>query len=121
MNEKIVKVRIVARVASASRCFAKKIRALNDASGFSDASRARLDIFFSIMAPVVSRLLENHFESWIILTDLNEEQLEMQGLARKFAREEIMPVAAEHDRTGEVNSHAQFLVFFSLKLCLLNE
>ena len=45
----------------------------------------------------------------------------MQGLARKFAREEIMPVAAEHDRTGEVNSHAQFLVFFSLKLCLLNE
>ena len=45
----------------------------------------------------------------------------MQGLARKFAREEIMPVAAEHDRTGEVNSHAQLLVFFSLKLCLLNE
>lgn len=32
---------------------------------------------------------------------LNEEQLEMQEVARKFAREEIIPVAAELDRTGE--------------------
>lgn len=31
---------------------------------------------------------------------LNDEQLEMQEVARKFAREEIIPVAAELDRTG---------------------
>jgi len=32
---------------------------------------------------------------------LSPEQREMQELARKFAREEIIPVAAHHDRTGE--------------------
>lgn len=32
---------------------------------------------------------------------LNEEQLEFQAVARKFTREEIIPVAAHHDRTGE--------------------
>lgn len=32
---------------------------------------------------------------------LSEEQLEMQSVARKFAREEIIPVAAELDRTGQ--------------------
>lgn len=32
---------------------------------------------------------------------LSEEQAEMQGLARKFSREEIIPVAAKHDKTGE--------------------
>ncbi|XP_014252380.1 probable medium-chain specific acyl-CoA dehydrogenase, mitochondrial isoform X2 [Cimex lectularius] len=32
---------------------------------------------------------------------LNETQKEFQDLARKFAREEIIPVAAEHDRTGK--------------------
>jgi len=34
-------------------------------------------------------------------TDLSEEQLQFQESARKFAREEILPVAAHHDRTGE--------------------
>lgn len=33
--------------------------------------------------------------------ELNETQQEFQALARKFCREEIIPVAAEHDRTGE--------------------
>lgn len=33
--------------------------------------------------------------------ELNETQREMQELARKFTREEIIPVAAEHDRTGK--------------------
>uniref|UniRef100_A0A0A9ZCR3 Medium-chain specific acyl-CoA dehydrogenase, mitochondrial n=2 Tax=Lygus hesperus TaxID=30085 RepID=A0A0A9ZCR3_LYGHE len=33
--------------------------------------------------------------------ELNETQKEFQELARKFAREEIIPVAAEHDRTGK--------------------
>jgi len=32
---------------------------------------------------------------------LNEEQKSFQDLARKFALEEIIPVAAEHDRTGK--------------------
>jgi len=33
---------------------------------------------------------------------LNDEQKGIEDLARKFAREEILPVAAEHDKTGEV-------------------
>ncbi|KAI0231235.1 Medium-chain specific acyl-CoA dehydrogenase, mitochondrial [Lamellibrachia satsuma] len=33
--------------------------------------------------------------------ELSDEQKEMQLLARKFAREEIIPVAAHHDHTGE--------------------
>lgn len=32
---------------------------------------------------------------------LTDEQREMQELARKFTREEIMPVSAKHDETGE--------------------
>ena len=36
------------------------------------------------------------------LTDLTEEQTEYQELARKFTAEEIIPVAAHHDETGEV-------------------
>ncbi|KAM7354861.1 medium-chain acyl-CoA dehydrogenase [Cochliomyia hominivorax] len=32
---------------------------------------------------------------------LTEEQKQMQDMARKFAREEIIPVAAQYDKTGE--------------------
>lgn len=32
---------------------------------------------------------------------ISDEQKEMQQLARKFTREEIVPVAAKHDKTGE--------------------
>lgn len=32
---------------------------------------------------------------------ISDEQKEMQELARKFCREEIIPVAAQHDKTGE--------------------
>lgn len=32
---------------------------------------------------------------------MNDTQKEFQELARKFAREEIIPVAAEYDRTGK--------------------
>jgi len=39
---------------------------------------------------------------------MSTEQQEMQQLARKFAREEIMPNAAHYDKTGEVNKD-QFL------------
>ncbi|KAH8034281.1 hypothetical protein HPB51_022731 [Rhipicephalus microplus] len=34
--------------------------------------------------------------------ELSDEQKEYQNLARKFAREEILPKAAHYDRTGEV-------------------
>ena len=34
--------------------------------------------------------------------ELNEEQKEIEDLARKFAREEILPVAADYDKSGEV-------------------
>ncbi|GFS24207.1 medium-chain specific acyl-CoA dehydrogenase, mitochondrial, partial [Elysia marginata] len=33
--------------------------------------------------------------------ELSPEQLEFQETARKFAREEIIPKAAEYDKTGE--------------------
>lgn len=32
---------------------------------------------------------------------LTDEQKQMQDIARKFAREEIIPVASHHDKTGE--------------------
>lgn len=36
-----------------------------------------------------------------IISELNDTQREFQELARKFTREEIIPVAAEHDKTGK--------------------
>lgn len=33
--------------------------------------------------------------------ELNEEQQGIEDLSRKFAREEMLPIAAEHDKTGE--------------------
>jgi acyl-CoA dehydrogenase len=33
--------------------------------------------------------------------DLSDEQLALQATARRFAREEVAPVAGEHDRSGE--------------------
>ena len=41
---------------------------------------------------------------------MSEELQALQDVARKFAREEIIPVAAEHDRTGEVWNH-NFILF----------
>lgn len=35
------------------------------------------------------------------MLDLSDTQREMQDLARKFVKEEIIPVAAEYDRTGK--------------------
>ena len=37
------------------------------------------------------------------LSDLNDEQREFQQLARKFAREEILPKAAYYDQNNEVS------------------
>lgn len=36
-------------------------------------------------------------------TGLTDQQKEFQQLARKFAREEILPAAAAYDRSGEVS------------------
>jgi alkylation response protein AidB-like acyl-CoA dehydrogenase len=33
---------------------------------------------------------------------MSDELCALRDMARKFAREEILPIAAEHDRTGEV-------------------
>lgn len=44
---------------------------------------------------------EDHKFSGGITFELNDTQREFQELARKFTREEIIPVAAEHDRTGK--------------------
>ena len=37
------------------------------------------------------------------VTEISDEQKEYQDLARKFAREVIIPVAPHHDKTGEVS------------------
>ena len=37
-----------------------------------------------------------------IIEELSAEQKEMQQLARKFTKEEIIPNAAHYDKTGEV-------------------
>lgn len=37
------------------------------------------------------------------LIELTDEQKEFQATARKFTAEEIIPAAAQYDRTGEVN------------------
>ena len=42
---------------------------------------------------------------------MSEELLALRDMARKFSREEILPVAAEHDKTGEVDN---LFDFFSL-------
>jgi acyl-CoA dehydrogenase len=40
-----------------------------------------------------------------MIKDLSAEQKEMQQLARKFTREEIIPNAAHYDKTGEVKKN----------------
>ncbi len=48
-------------------------------------------------------LMSGRFYTLFLILDLSPEQQEMQQLARKFAREEMLPVAAHHDQTGEVS------------------
>lgn len=56
----------------------------------------------------------------MITFDLSEQQKSMQDIARKFARQEIMPVAAHHDQTMEYptavleKAHAAGLLSLSL-------
>ena len=55
-----------------------------------------LQVLKNIIKPVACRAYSS--SPCFALTD---EQYEMQALARKFAKEEIIPVAAHHDKTGE--------------------
>ena len=50
--------------------------------------------------------------------ELSEELQQLQDMARKFCYEEIIPVAAEHDRTGEVNIQILFKFYYSRLYCL---
>ena len=45
---------------------------------------------------------------WFDGAELSGEQKEIAEVARKFAHDVIMPVAAQHDRTGEVGLHGPF-------------
>jgi acyl-CoA dehydrogenase len=36
---------------------------------------------------------------------LSDDDKEYQNLARNFVRDEVIPIAAHHDRTGEVTTH----------------
>ncbi len=38
----------------------------------------------------------------LVFVEISAEQKEMQQLARKFTKEEIIPNAAHYDKTGEV-------------------
>lgn len=49
---------------------------------------------------MIQSIQSYHFNFDVSYTELNETQREFQELARKFAQDEIIPVAAEHDRTG---------------------
>lgn len=45
-------------------------------------------------------LTEKH-NFFIELLELSDTQKEMQDLARKFVKEEVIPVAADYDKTGK--------------------
>lgn len=53
---------------------------------------------FCLLAHLISIFLV------FILSELTDEQKEYQQVARKFAREVIIPVAPHHDKTGEVSA-----------------
>ena len=40
-----------------------------------------------------------------MVLELSEELQQLQEMARKFSHEEIVPVAAEYDKTGEVKEN----------------
>lgn len=54
----------------------------------------------SVARPVTYRALSTNPAAAPCFS-LSDEQKEMEEVAKKFAREEIIPVAAHHDKTGE--------------------
>jgi len=53
---------------------------------------------FNVLGLNVNVLLNIGINAFL---ELSDTQKEFRDLARKFAREEIIPVAAEYDRTGQ--------------------
>lgn len=52
--------------------------------------------------------------------ELSEELQQLQEMARKFSHEEIVPFAAEYDKTGEVKREfIYFTVYIVHVVCLL--
>ena len=49
----------------------------------------------------VSRVISSAAQRRNLNFNLNEDSLALQDMARKFAREEMLPKAAEHDKTCE--------------------
>lgn len=58
----------------------------------------------SLMRLLERELIKHVPLPFLPMPALSEEQRSYQDLARKFAKEEIIPVAAEYDRTGEVST-----------------
>lgn len=59
--------------------------------------------------------ISTHYSS--NLTEFTDQQKEFQELARKFAREEIVPAAPAYDRSGEVsylNLPVHHITYFDL-------
>lgn len=56
--------------------------------------------FLTTYISITSIIIINFLFCFVLA--LNDEQKKMQELARKFAREEILPKAAHYDKTGEV-------------------
>lgn len=54
--------------------------------------------FWFVEKNLISYLYSDSF----LIKELSAEQKEMQQLARKFTKEEIIPNAAHYDKTGEV-------------------
>lgn len=58
--------------------------------------------FLAVMMMVlISGRKSKFITNEITLADLTQEQKEIQLLARKFAREQVIPKAAEYDKTME--------------------
>ena len=51
--------------------------------------------------------------NYYFIAEITPEQQEYVDLARKFAREEIIPKAAEYDKTGEVSDFFSKIVIKS--------
>lgn len=52
-----------------------------------------------------------------VTTELTAEQKEFKDLAAKFSREEIIPVAAQYDQTGEVGLYTVILLLCYTSTC----
>lgn len=59
---------------------------------------------FFIVAYSLNCVSELLIRGLLSSSEMTEQQKEFQQLARRFAREEIVPAAAAYDRSGEVST-----------------